>query len=405
MKTIKEYLPKLKPWLILSTYIIFLLFIVLNFNSIIFIFNKYFAYFTPFNIAIAIAYVLNIPMKQIEKLITKYIKKKSIVRPISITLTIILAIAIISFFSSMIFPQLFQSIGTLISNLTIYINSLLANIDKILAFFKLDSLDLSFDAKTINDLLNQFGLNFDTIVQNATSWVSGAGLSIMDFVNQFTGVVLNWFLAFMFSIYLLSSKEILVRQLKKFLASILPYDFLQETLRISRISNEIFTNFVSGQLVEACIIGILIYLMMIVLKMPFAILVACITSVLALVPVFGATLAMCFGAILILSVNPIQAFWFIVGYQVVQQFENSVIYPRVVGKSVGLPGLWTLVSIFIFGSMFGVIGMLIAVPATSCVYTIGSEYINNSLAKRKLVVGDDVTKVEEIKKIDENLDK
>lgn len=388
MKDLKEQLSRLKPWIILITYAILLTFFVFQYKQVWNFIAKYLNYFTPLTIAIGFAYVLNIPLKKIEAFLGNYIKNANLLRGISIFFTVILTFTIIIFFGYIIIPQLINSVYVLIVNLGNYIDSLLKNIDSILAFFKLEEIDLNFDTNSINQFLSKSGLDINNILKNTTNIVSDAGVSIVNIFSQFTGVLATWFLAFMFSLYLLSSKELLIVQIKKVMAAIIPYKPLTEVLRVSRICNDIFTSFVSGQLVEAIIIGGLIYLMMIILNMPFAILIASITSVLSLVPVFGATLAMMIGAILILSLNPLQSVWFVIGYQVVQQFENSVIYPRVVGKSVGLPPLWTLVSIFIFGSMLGVIGMLIAVPLTACIYTIGSEYIHARLKRKGIQIVD-----------------
>lgn len=400
MENLKLYINKLKPWLILSTYIIILLLIILNFSYLSKTFSQYLGLLKPFFYSIGIAYVLNIPMKKIEASLKKIIKDdKSFlgrkIRAISITLTVIFSLVIISLFALFILPQLFSSIGSLISNITNFLNGLAGNLTSILEFFNVDVPGFDFSQAGIENFLKEFGLSWKQIVETATSWITGAGFTAWDIVINFAAELTNWFVGFMLSLYLLSSKEAFIRQIKKVVAVILPFKRAKTFLKYGTITNGIFTNFVGGQLVEAFIIGILIYIMMFVTGIPYAILISSIVAIFALVPVFGAMIAMVLGFVLIFSQDPIQAIWFVVLFQVVQTFENNVIYPKVVGESVGLPGIWTLLSIILFGGMYGVVGMLIAVPLTACAYQIGSDYLNHHLNKKNITVTtEDIQQVE-----------
>ncbi|MEG0290735.1 MAG: AI-2E family transporter, partial [Erysipelotrichaceae bacterium] len=161
-------------------------------------------------------------------------------------------------------------------------------------------------------------------------------------------------------------------------------------------ANRIFSSFISGQLLEACILGVLYYISMRILNFPFPELISALIAICSIVPVFGSMFAMSIGAIMILSINPITAIWFVVFYQLMQQFEDNVIYPRVVGNSVGLPGLWVLLSIFVFGDLFGILGMVMAVPTTAFIYTMFADFINQILKKRKLKV--DLNRIEHLDK-------
>ena len=235
------------------------------------------------------------------------------------------------------------------------------------------------------------GLDWNSITKNLNnvlSSLSTAGISAIDIITNFTVQLGFWFMGFMLSIYLLASKETFIRQSKKLIAAVFDYDTTTIILRVMKKANEIFTNFVGGQLIEALIIGGLIYIALLIFKMPYAILIAALVAIMALVPVLGATLACVIGFILVFSVSPIKAIWFVIIYQVIQQAENTIIYPKVVGKSVGLPGIWTLLSIVVFGGLFGVLGMLLAVPTTACIYTFGSEIVNSRLKKKNLTVTD-----------------
>lgn len=391
MENLKLYLNKLKPWLILSTYIVTLLLVLLNFDKLSVILGQYLGLLKPFFISIGIAYVLNIPMKKIESILRKNIKSETSflakrIRTIALTLTVIFAVLVLSLFVLFIVPQLFSSLGNLISNITNFLNGLSDNLAQILEFFNIETTSFDFSQVGIDNFLKEFGLSWNQIVQTATSWITGAGFSIMDFVVQFATELTNWFVGFMLSLYLLSSKETFIRQTKKVVAAMFSFKHSKKLLRYATVTNDIFTNFVGGQLVEAFIIGALIYIMMLLTGMNYAILISTIVAVFALVPVFGAMIAMVLGFVLIFSSDPIQAIWFVVLFQVVQTFENNVIYPKVVGESVGLPGIWTLLSIILFGGMYGVVGMLVAVPLTASAYLIGSDFLNSRLEKKNITV-------------------
>lgn len=393
---IKEDIKHIKLILIAITYFVLLIFIVINFSTIKNGIAQFFSLLTPFFYGLGIAYIANIPMKKIEKMIHDHLNENNIIykysRSISILLSFILVIAFMVIFASIIIPQLFETIANLFVNLANFINGIINNIDQLFELFNIDPIDVSINSSTIEQIFANIGLDWNNITKNFNNLLSGlstAGISVIDIITNFTVQLGFWFMGFMLSIYLLASKETFIRQSKKLIAAIFDYDTTSKILRILRKANEIFTNFIGGQLIEALIIGGLIYLALLIFKMPFAILIAALVAVMALVPVLGATLACVIGFILVFSVSPIKAVWFIIVYQVVQQAENTIIYPKVVGKSVGLPGIWTLLSIVVFGGLFGVLGMLLAVPTTACIYTFGSEIVNNRLKKKQLIVTDE----------------
>ena len=397
----RDEIKKIKPLLIAITYCVLLIFVVINFNAISAWVSRFIRLLTPFFYVFWIAFVLNIPMRSCEEFIVKHVKKDNFIykkkRGISILFAIIVMFSLIGLFMSIIIPQLFVTIVNLINNLARYANSLLSNINVVFEFLHMDPLDFNVNGDLINEIMRAIGIdlnNLSTTINNIVSGISSAGFSIFNNIGKFIVELGNWFMGFMLSIYLLGSKETFIRQIKKVIASIFNYDLCQDILAVSSKINEIFNNFISGQLLEALIIGTLIYIALLLFRMPFAILIGAVASVMALVPVFGPTIACVIGFVLILSVNPVQAVLFVVVYQTVQQIENTVIYPKVVGNSVGLPGIWTLLSIVVFGGLFGVIGMLLAVPFTACVYTFGSMLVNHSLRRKRLIVSSD--KVEKI---------
>lgn len=390
MEKLKKEVKSIKPWFILVTYFVGLIFLLMYFNRISEVIGKYMKLLNPFFMAIAIAFVLNIPMKSIENFIKKNFGTNNLInkfsRSISIILTLIFTLIFLFFMGYIIVPQLITTIVNLVNNLTKIVNGIVNNTDQILEFFKLDGIQTEINTDTINNFFTQFGLDWNNIIKNVTNMVSNTGVSVFSYVSNFTLAAANWFLALMLSLYLLGGKEKFIRQIKKVVAAVFDNKTRNVILKYSRSSLDIFNSFISGQLLEAIIIGVLIYIALLLFKMPYSLLIASITSIMALVPILGATLACVIGFFLILSIDPIQALWFVVLYQVVQQLENNFIYPKIVGESVGLPGIWTLLSIVVFGGMYGVLGMLLAVPITAILYTSGSELINKRLNEKNLIV-------------------
>lgn len=396
MENFKKEIKSIKPWFILVTYFVGLIFLLLYFNTIVETTVKVLSLLKPFFMAIAIAFVLNIPMKSIESFIKNKTKENSLIykfsRTISILLTLIFLFIILFILGYIIIPQLIQTIVTLINNLTDILNGILENTDQLLKFFNLEGIKTEVNSETLNNFFTQFGLDFNNIIVNLTNMVSSTGVSVFSYISNFTSATMNLFLALILSFYLLADKEKFIRQIKKIIAAFFNENNRNIILKYSKSSLDVFNNFISGQLLDALIIGILIYIALLIFKMPYQLLIASITSIFALVPIVGSFIAGGIGFLLILSIDPIQALWFIVLFLVVQQFEGNFIYPKVVGESVGLPGIWTLLSIVVFGGVYGVMGMLLAVPLTAIIYTMGSKLINKKLKEKNLIVFTDEIK-------------
>lgn len=390
----KEEFKKVKPALMVVTYAILLIFGILAIPGFGLLIAKFIKLFMPLFYAIGIAFVLNIPMRIFEKILKKWISEKSWffskIRGISVFLTLIFAALVLYVLFSIITPQIVASLQLLLQNATNYITSILTNFNTVLEFFNLDQLNISLDTQSINEFMKQFNLNWENIVKNMSNWAIGTGTSLINNVFAFTGELANWFTGFMLSLYLLSSKEKFIRQFRKLISAIFGYKISLRLFDVGSKSNKIFNSFISGQLVEACILGCIYFIVLSVLNIPFAMLISCVIAITSIVPMFGAMFGMAFGCLLILAVRPIlDVVWFVIIFQVVQAFEGNVIYPRVVGNSVGLPGIWVLLSIIILGSIWGLFGMLIAVPFTAVCYNLLSEFVNYRLNKQKLIVTTD----------------
>ena len=389
MKDFKEQLYKIKPWLILTTYIFILFMIILNLDSIIILISNILGLLKPFFYAIGIAYVLNIPMTAIENAIHNKLSPNNIIykkaRTIAIILSLLLAIGIIVFLVLYITPQLIYSLSTLFNNIGIFLSGLTNNINEILRFLNIDVQLEGLNVDNFNIFISNMGINWDNLINTLTEVLRNASFNIVNYTVSFVSLLITWVVGTLLSIYLMSSKETMLAQCKKVMYYVFDYDISKKIFGYLTQTNKIFKSFVGGQLVEAIIIGILIYIMMLITNMPYSLLIATIVAVMALIPVFGAMFAMVIGFILILSVDIWQAMLFIVLFQFIQILENNLIYPKIVGSSVGLPAIWTLLSIIVFGGLYGVLGMLFAVPLTASVYVLASEVINKKVSGKDIL--------------------
>ena len=386
MKNIKDELLKVKPWLIVISFAALMVFIVINFGAIINILGIVFSNLNVLFYGLVMAFVMNIPMVKIENAILNNTSDESIIRKfkrgISITLSAILFIAVITMLIMFILPELSESIIRLINNLANYFNSLIGNINQFLDYLHVDTENLN-NVK-LENLLNSLGLDYASIIQNASSaLIGGTGDILSKQIGYVGNLLFDIFMGFVVSMYLLGSKENLIRQFKKVIVAIFSHDIASYILRIYRVSNDIFKDFVGGKLIEVIIVGLMVYVSMIIFKLPFALLISCLCAIMTIIPVVGSLIATIIACLLLASDNIFYALGFFVIYQIVQNLDGNLIYPKIIGKSLGLPALWILVSVLFFGGLFGAVGMLIAVPFTACIYTFFTDFINYRLKVKK----------------------
>ena len=346
-----------KPGLIISAFTVFLIYLLMNLGNIYGMISTLLGTLVYLFYGIIIAYILNQPMKLIEKQITKYCTKTSFLyrkkRGLSIIATLILFICLIVLIASIVIPNLISSLISLISNTSAFLTSVFNNIDDIFIYFNIDF--RMENIASVKDLINM-------------PWQDMVGQAL-DILTRSAGGIMNNATNFLSTFGVVCGYKV----------TCVIFDYAHKT-------NEVFSNFISGQLVEACILWVLYYVTMKLFNFPYPELIATIISIFSFVPFFGPIAAMFVGAVLILSKDALMAIWFMVYFQILSQLEDNFIYPRVVGNSVGLPGIWVLLSIFVFGDLFGVFGMVIAVPSAACLYSLASEVINMILKKRKLVI-------------------
>ena len=361
--------------LILFTIIVIFAFINISY---LWTFIKYIiAIFMPFIIGAMMAFVLNVLLNVVENKLFKKLNKKNtktwkkLKRPVSLVTTFIIIIAIIALILGLIIPQLKNTVELFTENFDSYKTQSVELLEKV-----------GIEKKTINKLNN----NIENIQEEATKYISKNSDKIMQttvgVATTVAGTVTTIVLGIVFAIYILLKKEDLTRQFKKLARAYLP-EKRQTTLKeISTLSNKTFGNFVSGQCIEALIIGLLCFIGMLILQIPYAPTIAVLVGFTALIPVFGAFIGTAIGAFLILMVDPTKALVFVIFIIILQQLEGNLIYPKVVGNSVGLPGIWVMVAVTVGASIGGILGMLLSVPVCSILYSILRTDVNNRIDQK-----------------------
>lgn len=334
----------------------------------------------PFAQGACIAFVFNVPMRGVERQL-EGIRKDGLRRGIALLLTLGLIILVVVFVVEMLVPQMQQTIQTLSAKIPQFVQNVGAYLQDFLSRHE----DLNTWIATYTDLQQ---IDWATVIQKTLTFVGDSATTIMggavSAISSVTGAVVNTFIALAFAVYCLFRKEILARQGRRLLYALFPEGFSDGAVRILRLTNATFSKFISGQCLEACILGCLFAVAMAIFRLPYIALVSVVIAVTALVPVVGAFVGCVIGAFFILVDSPIQAVFFVAMFLIIQQLENNLIYPRVVGTSIGLPGMWVLMAVTIGGDLMGVTGMLLMIPLASVVYTLIGEYTGKRLKDRNI---------------------
>lgn len=336
----------------------------------------------PFVLGGAIAFVINVPMSFLEKKIfgkTKDGNKvgKKLARPISLLLTIILAVGVIALVMFGVIPQLTRTMGSLMISIANFVPQMQNWIR-----------DFSHNNQEIMKLVNQVQFNQDQAIKWGISILgSGAGNMMnttMSAVGSIVSGFATFFIAFSFACYILFQKEKLHVQIRKVFFAFIPKQKAEAFLKICSLTYQTFANFLTGQCVEAVILGSMFVVTLSILKMPYALLIGTLIAFTALIPIFGAFIGCAVGCFLIFMVSPKQAILFIIVFLILQQIEGNLIYPHVVGGSVGLPSIWVLAAVTIGGNLMGIVGMLIFIPLVSVLYTIFREFVYLHLKEKNI---------------------
>ena len=339
----------------------------------------------PFLLGGAIAFVLSVPMNRIDKRLFGKAKEGSRLdkasAPLSLALTLVLVLSVLSLVVIVVLPELAGTIAMLGRTLPEKVPVLLKKVELLFdnnpeLIHYIEELEASLNWEEIlNQLVTFFRVGANTMLDStisvATGIVSGVG---------------TFFIAFVFACYILLQQPFLKRQMTKLLFAYLKETQAREFLRICNLTYRTFSNFLTGQCMEAVILGTMFFITMTIFRFPFALLVGVLIAFTALIPIFGAFIGCGVGAFLILTVDPKQALFFVIMFLILQQIEGNLIYPKVVGGSIGLPAIWVLAAVSLGGSLFGVVGMLVFIPIVSVLYALLKENVNKRLDEKQIEI-------------------
>lgn len=384
----KENMRKIKELIVFTTLIIICLW---KFDIVMEFFSFCMNILLPFIIGGAIAFVLNVPMNFFQRHLFPPEKKEKnkwmikLERPVCLVITLISVIGVIVLVMVFVIPQLkatFANLG----------QSIQAFIPKVQEWARV----WFSDNKEIMSLVNNLEFDWNKIMDMGLSFFkSGAGSVLDSTIAAAKGIVsffTTFFIAFVFAIYILLQKEKLNVQTRKVLFAFVRKGRAEAILEVCTLTYNTFSSFLTGQCVEAIILGAMFVVVMTIIRLPYALLVGILIAFTALIPIFGAFIGCAVGAFLIFMVNPMKALIFIVMFLVLQQIEGNLIYPHVVGNSVGLPSMWVLAAVSVGGSLMGVVGMLIFIPLVSVIYALFREIVYLKLKQRKINPNDIIKK-------------
>lgn len=374
----------IKKILLIITYTILLCFALINFKFVLNVIGYILNLLKPFIFGFCIAFILNIPLSKIENIILKLKnnkknkKKKEIqgvnkpnkkVRAFSIMMSLIIFIGIIFFTLFLVIPEFINTISILKENVPNAFDQA-----------KEWTMNLMDSNPRILEKINEIKPDWNKVDASVTEFVKKAatgliGFSIEFVVGVFSGLI-NFFMGIIFAVYMLSQKEKFLSQIKRICVTYISKEKCEKIFKIGSITNDTFKKFFGGQFIEAILLGVMCFIGMTIFKMPYALTISVLIGVTALIPVFGAFFGTGIGAILILAVDPAKAFWFVIYILVIQQIDGNLIYPKVVGDSVGLPAIWVMLAVLVGGNSLGIIGMLVGVPIASVIYKLIKEKVN-----------------------------
>lgn len=346
---------------------------LVNLQAVLGFLGKILSWFSPVLIGAAVAFVINVLMRPLEKLWAKKIKEtkasKKLKRPVCLALSTVIVLGLIFAVVFMMIPGLQQSMQDLTNNIPVYVEKVSvwgSSLGRVAEKYKITIPKFSGDPEKIIAAVKEYGGFF------ATGFLSRT----VDATTSFVSGLVNALLGLVFAVYLLAEKEKVCYHLKMLLLKTASPERAGKILKVINLTNQTFTSFISGQLIDASILGVMCFVGMLILRLPYAGIVSVLIAFTALIPVFGAWIGGGVSAFLILMSNPMDAVWFLIFLLVIQQLEGNLIYPKVVGKSIGLPGILVLVSVTVGGSAFGVLGMLVGIPACAVVYSLYKDYMS-----------------------------
>ena len=334
----------------------------------------------PFLLGGALAFVLNVPMRAIERhLLQNSRRGAKLRRPLALVLTLLAVLGVLALASLVIGPGIADAVMSIIREIPAAFDRLQKQLNGLAE-------SLAAYLPMIQEWLAGVNIDWESLSRRVLEYAQALGSGIVSSGGGFIGGVVSgvstFVIGLIFSFYILLQKEKLSRHGRQVIYGLLPLRQADRTLEILRLASRTFSSFLSGQCLEACILGTLFAVAMTIFRMPYALLVGVLIALTALIPIVGAFIGCAVGALLIAIDDPWKALWFIVLFLVLQQIEGNLIYPHVVGSSVGLPSIWVLAAVTLGGSLMGITGMLFFIPLCSVLYALFRSYVKERLAKK-----------------------
>lgn len=378
----KENLKKIRGLIVFT---VILLIALWNYSLILDVLGQGVGIVYPFLLGGAIAFVINVPMSFFEEKLfqNQMMKNKKVAqrlaRPVSLIITLIVVVSVIGLVVFGVLPKLgdtFISIGK--------------GIQSFMPKAQSWAEEIFHNNKEIKEWLDSLTLDWDKIINEVVKFFTSGASSVLGstFVvaRRIASGITTFVIAFVFSCYILLQKEKLNIQIRKVMYAYMKEDLVKKVLDVCSLSYRTFSNFLTGQCLEAVILGTMFVICMGILQMPYAMLIGVLIAFTALIPIFGAFIGCVVGAFLILTVAPMKALVFVIMFLILQQIEGNLIYPRVVGSSVGLPSIWVLAAVSIGASLMGIVGMLVFIPIVSVLYALLRRDVYEHLEKKGIAV-------------------
>lgn len=355
--------------------------LLFNFNVVINAVRFLIGISVPFIIGVILAFILNLPMKFYERILfpeqkkEKYKVVKKMARPVSLILSLASVIGVIILVVFVVVPELYQSILNLSDT-----------IQEFLPVAESWILQMFPENESIVELIQELNFDWEKILTDIIDFLKNGAGNVLNttfsFAKEVISTIARFFIGFVFALYVLLQKEKLRVQIEKIIFAFLPQKWIENINMVCSLTYKTFSSFITGQCVEAVILGSMFFVVLGVIRFPYALLIGVLIAFTALIPMVGAFIGCVVGAFLILMVSPIKALIFIGIFLVLQQIEGNLIYPHVVGNSIGLPSIWVLAAVSLGGSLMGVMGMLLFIPLVSVIYTLFRKLVYRRLRER-----------------------
>lgn len=375
----------------IAAFILILAFLLNHLNGVGMAVSYVLALLSPFLVGGMIAFVMNVPLTVIEAKLLAGIKKKNLRRMIAILLSFFAVVFLITLVMGLVVPEIAATIENFIREFPSRMEQMQLWLEAIIR-----------DNSQINVYIDEVLENWETylmdFLKNLDVKSAGWLQTMTGAISGTLGIVLNFFMGLVFSIYILMQKEKLALQSRKFASAILEETFQNKMFSVLKLTSDNFQKFITGQCLEAVILGCIFFAAMSIFRMPYALTISVLIALMSLIPIFGSFIGCAAGAFLIVFANPLQALIFVAMFLVIQQIEGNLIYPHVVGNSVGLPSIWVFVAVILGGKLFGIVGMLIFIPLCSVIYTLLREWMYRRIKIRKLGKEEKSSKAEKASK-------